>query len=204
MWVSTGKAGWPKAWFMTTEAVLWPTPGSFSSASKEGGTRPSCSRNKICESSWMARALRGARPHGRIIASMSATSNSTIASGVWARANRWGVTRLTRLSVHCADSKTATSNVYESACTSGIGVSGYNSSKMRPISWMGGLVVIGHLSLVIRPLSPVPSLTQNATAVLEQRPQPFYCGGQFGQAILPLGADEVGHAFAVGQRLLQK
>jgi hypothetical protein len=27
IWVSTAKVGRPKAWFRTTEAVLWPTPG---------------------------------------------------------------------------------------------------------------------------------------------------------------------------------
>jgi hypothetical protein len=34
MCVSTGNAGTPKAWHMTTLAVLWPTPGSASSAAK--------------------------------------------------------------------------------------------------------------------------------------------------------------------------
>ena len=37
MWVSTGKAGTPKAWAITTEAVLWPTPGRASSAAKSCG-----------------------------------------------------------------------------------------------------------------------------------------------------------------------
>ena len=40
MWVSTGKAGTPKAGDITTLAVLWPTPGSASSASKLWGTSP--------------------------------------------------------------------------------------------------------------------------------------------------------------------
>ena len=40
MWVSTGNAGTPKAWAMTTPAVLCPTPGRSSNASKEAGTSP--------------------------------------------------------------------------------------------------------------------------------------------------------------------
>ena len=40
MWVSTGNAGTPKACTISTEAVLWPTPGRASSASKLGGTSP--------------------------------------------------------------------------------------------------------------------------------------------------------------------
>ena len=40
MWVSTAIRGWPKDMFRTTLALLRPTPGSFSSASIEGGTSP--------------------------------------------------------------------------------------------------------------------------------------------------------------------
>jgi hypothetical protein len=56
-----------------------------------------------------------------------------IPAGVAARANRAGVTRLTRASVHWADSTTAISNVNGSRWASGIGVAGYSSSR---IAWM--------------------------------------------------------------------
>src|SRR4028118_2047485 len=39
MWVSTGKAGMPNAWFETTDAVLCPTPGSSSSSARVRGPR---------------------------------------------------------------------------------------------------------------------------------------------------------------------
>ena len=41
-WVSTAMVGWPKAELSTTFAVLRPTPGSFSSASRVPGTSPPC------------------------------------------------------------------------------------------------------------------------------------------------------------------
>ena len=42
MWVSTAMVGSPKAMFSTTLAVLRPTPGSASSASRSRGTSPPC------------------------------------------------------------------------------------------------------------------------------------------------------------------
>ena len=66
MWVSTAKAGWPKAWFITTLAVLCPTPGSDSRASRSSGTRPPYSAPRRRESSAIARAFEGARPQERI------------------------------------------------------------------------------------------------------------------------------------------
>ena len=38
----TAKAGNPKPWDITTLAVLWPTPGNFSSSSNVLGTLPLC------------------------------------------------------------------------------------------------------------------------------------------------------------------
>ena len=66
MWVSTGKAEWPKAWDITTLADLWPTPGSASRAWKDSGTRPPCSAARVLESAEMFFAFVGASPQVRI------------------------------------------------------------------------------------------------------------------------------------------
>ncbi len=115
MWVSTGKAGWPNAWVITTLAVLWPTPGSASSAAKSAGTSPPCSRTSCPARPFRLRAFWGASPQVRMRFWISATGRGAIASGVAARANSAGVTRFTRSSVHWADSTTATSRVKGSA-----------------------------------------------------------------------------------------
>lgn len=58
----TGKAGTPNPCDTTTLAVLWPTPGSASSSSRERGTCPPW-RSTICwERPWRYLALLGARP----------------------------------------------------------------------------------------------------------------------------------------------
>ena len=111
MCVSTGNAGTPKACAITTLAVLCPTPGSASNSANVRGTCPPCCATKIRDSSRIACAFRGASPHGRTIASISATVRRAIAAGLSASLNNAGVTRLTRLSVHCAESSTAMSNV---------------------------------------------------------------------------------------------
>ena len=111
MCVSTGKAGRPKACAITTLAVLCPTPGSASSASKSAGTRPPCRSIRILDRPAIALAFAGERPQGRITRWISATESFTIASGVAARANRIGVIWLTLTSVHCAESSTAISSV---------------------------------------------------------------------------------------------
>ena len=49
----------------------------------------------------------------------------------YATAHSAGVISFTRLSVHWADRSTATSSVYGSRWSSGIGVSGYNSARRR-------------------------------------------------------------------------
>jgi hypothetical protein len=90
--VSTGNAACPCACTITTLAVLWPTPGSASSASKLSGTRPPCCSIRIFERPAIALALAGERPQGRITRWISATGSFSIASGVAARANSSGVT----------------------------------------------------------------------------------------------------------------
>ena len=124
IWVSTGNAGWPKACAITTLAVLWPTPGKASSASKSPGTTPPWRSTRIRDSSRMFRALAGASPHDLMIAWMSRAASRAMASGVRARAKRRGVTWFTRTSVHWADRTTARSSVYGSSCCSGMGGSG--------------------------------------------------------------------------------
>jgi len=111
MWVSTGKAGTPKACDITTLAVLCPTPGSASSSSKLLGTRPPCSSTSCCESAWMFFDFAGDSPQGRMMLRISGTRSFAIAAGWSARANSFGVTRFTRSSVHCAESTTAISSV---------------------------------------------------------------------------------------------
>ena len=110
MWVSTGNAGTPKAWAMTTLAVLWPTPASDSRKSQSGSTSPPAS------TIWCAivdrfRALVGARPSSRMWPRISSGDSAAISSGVDAAANSDGVTWFTFLSVVWADSATATSSV---------------------------------------------------------------------------------------------
>ena len=54
MCVSTGNAGTPNAWVITTLAVLWPTPGRASSSSNVRGTSPPCCATRIFDSSATA------------------------------------------------------------------------------------------------------------------------------------------------------
>src|SRR6266545_1272194 len=129
MWVSTGKAGTPKACAMTTLAVLCPTPGRASSSSNVRGTSPPWRSTRISDSRWMFFDLAGASPHGRMIRSMSRGRRLAIAAGVDARANRSGAVRLTRTSVHCAERTTDTRSVNASSWTSGMGGRGNSSSS---------------------------------------------------------------------------
>ena len=112
MWVSTATVGWPKAVLSTTLAVLRPTPGSFSSASRSAGTSPPCSSSRICDSAITFFALVRNSPMVRMCASKPATPSATICAGVPATSNSRAVARLTDLSVACADSTTATSSWY--------------------------------------------------------------------------------------------
>ncbi len=111
MCVSTGNAGTPNACDITTLAVLCPTPGSSSNSSNVRGTCPPCFSINSRESSWIALAFRGASPQGRTMALISSTVRAAIAAGLSAILKSAGVTRLTRLSVHCAESSTAINRV---------------------------------------------------------------------------------------------
>ena len=123
MWVSTANAGTPNACAITTLAVLCPTPASDSRKVQSGITSPPAS------TIWFAAVHRffafvGASPTSRMSSRIRSGSSAAICSGVLATANSAGVTWLTFLSVVCADSATATSSVYGSVWSSGIGGSG--------------------------------------------------------------------------------
>ena len=124
MCVSTGKAGTPKACAITTEAVLWPTPGRASNAPKSAGTTPPCRSSTRRDKLDKARAFCGANPNGRMIPRMTSTGSAASDPGSGASAKRRGVTWLTLASVHCAESTTATSKVKASPWASGIGGAG--------------------------------------------------------------------------------
>jgi len=111
MWVSTGKAGTSKACAIKTDAVLWPTPGNASSASKLAGTAPPWRATKRRAISLRRLALVGASPTSAMMAWISLTSSAAIAAGVGAASKSAGVTWLTFLSVVCAESMTAHKNV---------------------------------------------------------------------------------------------
>lgn len=133
MCVSTGKAGMPKACTMTTDAVLWPTPGSASSASKDRGTSPAWRAQRSAAMACRCLALVGASPTWRISAKMSATANAAICAGVRALRKSAGVTSFTFLSVVCADKSTAHKSVNASSWSSGIGTSGTHWSSTSTI-----------------------------------------------------------------------
>ena len=63
------------------------------------------------ESPLMARAFWGDNPQGRMIAWICSTGARAMACDVAANAQSCGVTKFTRLSVHWAESTTATSKV---------------------------------------------------------------------------------------------
>ena len=111
MWVSTGKAGSPNAWAITTPAVLWPTPGRASRASQSCGTSLLCSSTSMRESCSMCLLLAGDSPQGRIISRIASRPRAAMSPGLSARAKSAGVTWFTFLSVHCADNSTATNKV---------------------------------------------------------------------------------------------
>ena len=82
MCVSTGNAGTPNACTITTLAVLWPTPGSASSCVDVGGHAPAVLvAQDLPTAPWIAFAFAGARPHERIMRSISASGSSAIACG---------------------------------------------------------------------------------------------------------------------------
>ena len=80
---------------MTTEAVLWPTPGSFSRCSKLSGTAPSNSSTNILESFLIASDFFGAKPHDLMKFKISLVDRFAISLEFLALENRAGVTLLT-------------------------------------------------------------------------------------------------------------
>jgi hypothetical protein len=99
MCVSTGKAGTPKACAISTDAVLWPTPGNASSASKLAGTSPPWRSTSNCAIACRFFAFVGARPISRMYSRITSTGRAAIAAGVGAASKSAGVTSLTFLSV---------------------------------------------------------------------------------------------------------
>ena len=127
MCVSTGNAGSPNACAITTLAVLCPTPGSASSSSKVARhLRPPWRSTRSCDSAPDVLRLGAAQsPHGRMMRSISGDrERAPSPRASRARAKSGGVTSLTRTSVHCAESTTATRRVNGSSWPSGMGGAG--------------------------------------------------------------------------------
>ena len=82
MCVSTAIVGSPKATLSTTLAVLRPTPGSVSSASRSRGTSPPCSSTSIRDSAMMFFALVRKRPIVRMNSATRSSPSASIFSGV--------------------------------------------------------------------------------------------------------------------------
>ena len=133
IWVSTGKAGTPKACDITPLAVLWPTPGSDSSSSNELGTSPENLDNIILDNKYMFLDFVLERPNCLIISYILLCPSLHIDSGLFANLKRLGVISFTFLSVHWALSNTATSRVKLFEWFRGIGVRGYNASSVCKI-----------------------------------------------------------------------
>ena len=133
---------------MTTEAVLWPTPGSSSSAANVRGTLPLCLVMRSCERREIARDLVGERPTGRMMAAMSAGSRAAIFSGVSAFAKSAGVHWLTRASVLCAERRTAIRSVKGSLCCSGMSGWGKSSSSFFAINAARSFLFISGLEIL--------------------------------------------------------
>ena len=98
-WVSTAMVGSPNASFMTTLAVLRPTPGRLCRASRFVGTSLPCSSISILESLMTFFALELKRPMVLIFSLTPSSPRATIFSGVSATAKSAGVASLTLLSV---------------------------------------------------------------------------------------------------------
>ena len=110
-WVSTAMVSWPKATFSTTLAVLRPTPGSASRASRSLGTWPPCRSSSSRDSSTTFFDLACHSPMLRMCAATPSTPKATMAAGSGAAANRVRPALLTATSVVCADITTAQSRV---------------------------------------------------------------------------------------------
>ena len=109
-WVSVTMAGLPNTSPMIRLALLRPTPGSASRASKSSGTLPSYSSRRIRIQALMSRALLRPRPQGLTMASISSGVASARACTLGYLANSSSVTTFTLASVHWAASRTPTSS----------------------------------------------------------------------------------------------
>ena len=134
MWVSTAIVGSPKAMLSTTFAVLRPTPGSASSASRVRGTSPACSSTSFFDKATTFFALVRKRPMVFTSSRTRSSPNAAIFCGVSAAANSAGVALLTPASVACAESTTATSRVNGLTCLSSPLGSGMAAWKRRNAS----------------------------------------------------------------------
>src|SRR5450759_5224732 len=95
MWVSTAMVGSPNAILSTTLAVLRPTPGSASSASRARGTCPPCSATSRSDNSTTFLALLRNSPMVLISSRTRSSPSAAIFSGVSAKANSAGVNKAT-------------------------------------------------------------------------------------------------------------
>src|SRR5207244_1694269 len=80
--VSTAMVGSPNATFSTTLAVLRPTPGNLSKASRSRGTTPPCCSTSMRDSATMLRALVRKRPIVRISSVMRAPPRRALSSPI--------------------------------------------------------------------------------------------------------------------------
>ena len=113
IWVSTAIRGSANAIFMTTLAVLRPTPGNVSSSSRLRGISPPNSLTSLSLKARTFFALVRKSPMVRIMSRILSSPRAAIFAGVSAAANSAAVALLTPASVACADRTTATSNVKE-------------------------------------------------------------------------------------------
>ena len=109
-WVSTAIVGSPNATFKTTFAVLRPTPGRASSASRVLGTLPPCKSTSMWQVWSKCRALLRKRPMVLMWFSKPSKPKLRIFCGVGATTNNRRVALLTPMSVACAESNTAANN----------------------------------------------------------------------------------------------
>ena len=110
MCVSTAKVSAPNALFITTLAVLRPTPGRLVSTSRSAGTSPPKSRTRISDRAITFFALELNRPMVLMCCFSPSSPSATICAGVVTVLNSSRVALLTPTSVDWAESTTAISN----------------------------------------------------------------------------------------------
>ena len=137
MCVSTAIVGSPKATLSTTFAVLRPTPGSASSASRLRGTCPPWRSISSRQVSNRFFALVRNRPMVRMYSVSAGRPRARTLAGVFATTNRRRVALFTPTSVACAESSTAASSsntlVYSSSVF-GCGLAAASVAKRGAIS----------------------------------------------------------------------